>query len=247
MIYHGSTIQNLKIIEPKESTQKGSYVYGTPNMITAAIFAIAQRTGKPFPPLCRLKPGHQSMAERFENQFASLENMPISIYELEEKNFKSFKDNPSGHSSGDEIELRAEGAQSIKKEIKIDNVLEFLRNNGVTLYEYKDREKVGIPKSNKYFIKGIFTTYLWKIEGRTIEDFKRGEIHLETYKKELPEFSELIDEIKNIVIKLSEEESVEFIKNIYNSETDTFNKEIIEKTKEYTNNLTSETINSRKR
>lgn len=43
MIYHGSTISDLKVIKAKESTQKGVYVYGTPNMVAAAMFAIASR------------------------------------------------------------------------------------------------------------------------------------------------------------------------------------------------------------
>lgn len=46
MIYHGSIVPNLKVIEPKESTQKGKYVYGTPNMLYAVVFSIIQRTKK---------------------------------------------------------------------------------------------------------------------------------------------------------------------------------------------------------
>ena len=46
-IYHGSTISNLKVIEPHSSTQAGSYVYGSPNYLVAVIFSIILfRTGK---------------------------------------------------------------------------------------------------------------------------------------------------------------------------------------------------------
>lgn len=204
MIYHGSTISDLKVIEAKESTQKGAYVYGTTNMVTAAMFAIVPKTGKPFPPKLYLRPDHQMMAERFENQFANLENTAVSIYILDEQNFSSFKDEVSGHSSGDDIELRTLGNQEVKAEIKIDNVLEFLRNNGVTLIEYKDREKVGIPKSDKYFVKGILTTYLWKIEGRQEEDFIRGEEFLTDMKAKFSKYNDLLDSLVIMIKKLPE-------------------------------------------
>lgn len=232
MIYHGSTIPDLKVIKARESTQKGTYVYGTPNMITAAIFAIAQKTGKPYSPKLKLEPGHQSIAERFENQFASLENMKISIYIMDEKNFKPFEDETSGHSAGNDIELRAEDSQKVKGEIKIDNVLEFLKNNGVTFYEYKDREKIGIPKTDKYFVQGALNTYLWKIEGRTNEDLIRGEIYLNQFKENFPQYNELVDSLKNMILLLSEEKSKEFVKKFYNKDKDCFDNEFILKTQE---------------
>lgn len=242
MIYHGSIVQNLKEITPKESTQKGEFVYGTPDIVTAVIFAVAMHSGKTFPPLIKLQPGHQVIAEKFENQIQAFNNMPVSIYVLDEKNFKSFKDEPTGHSSGDHIELRAEGIQKVKEEIKIDNALEFLKNNGVTLVEYKDREKVGIPKSDKYLIQGILKTYLWKIEGRQEEDYKRGDIFLEQTLNSFPKYKELTYDLIELIKKLPEKEAIGFVKNIYNKETDTFNKEAIKQAEIYLNQLYNPTI-----
>lgn len=227
MIYHGSTIENLKVIEPKESTQKGEYVYGTPNILYAAVFAIIQRTGYIFPPKFGTNPENLYLAERFENQFSTLKNLSASIYVLNEENFKSFEKDPEGHSSGDDIELRASGPQVVKQEIKIRNIYEYLEKSGLTFVEYKDRAKVGIPEDNKYLVQGIFRTYLWKIEGRKEEDIHRGEMHLTSSKKQIPEYGEFIDYIKNIILKLSQKEAEIFVEKFYDKKTNNFDFDFI--------------------
>lgn len=218
MIYHGSTIPNLKYIEPKESTQKGQYVYGTPNLVYAAIFSIIQKTDKPCPPKFGWPDTGIYLAERFENQFQSLQNTKVSIYILDERNFANF----DNHSAGNNIEKRAKGPQKVLQEIKIPNILDFLNQNNVTLYEYKDRAKVGIPLTDKYLPPAILKTYLWKIEGRTEEDYARGRQHIEAYGKQLPHYKGILDAYAQILNFLSDEVALQFINIIYDKEKDIF-------------------------
>ena len=233
MIYHGSIVPDLKVIEAKASTQGGEYVYGTPNMVTAAIFAISGKTGKSYPPKLFLKPGKQGIAERFENQFDSLKNMSISIYILDENNFKSFTDDPLGFSSGDDIELRASGNQEVKTEIKIENVWKFLEDNGVIFTSYKDRAKVGIPKTDKYFIQGILRTYLWKLKTNEEIEIARGDFDLEVSKQNFPHYADFIEKLKNIVLSLPIDDAHEFVEKFYNTNTDSFDDFFIENVSRY--------------
>lgn len=232
MIYHESIQSGLKFIEPRVSTQKGAYVYGTTNMVYAAIFAVIQQTDKPFPPKFGINPSNIYLAERFENQFKSIENIKASIYVLDENNFSSF----DNHSAGDEVELRASGIQEVKKEIIIENVIDYLKENGVTFYKYKDREKVGIPKSDKYFVQGILKTYLWKIEDRDEVGLKLGNEFLDDVKGKFYKYNDLLDSFSKIIRVLSNDEANWFIDNMYDKSKDKFNMEVINQTNEYVKN-----------
>lgn len=121
--------------------------------------------------------------------------MSNSIYLLDDNNFKTF----DNHSAGDNIELRVEGPQEVKGEIKITNDLDYLKENGVIFYSYQDREKVGIPKTDKYLVQGILKTYLWKIEGREEEDFQKGDTSLITMKQEFPKYNELLEILTTLI------------------------------------------------
>lgn len=223
MIYHGSSIPNLTEIEARESTQKESYVYGTTNIVYAAIFSILQRTDKPYPLKFGFKDKAPYIAERFEGQLDSIKNIKSSIYVLDDRDFVSF----NNHSAGDSIELRANKSQKVLQEIKIDNVIDFLKKKGVIFYSYAEREKVGIPKGDKYFVKGMLKTYLWKIEGREDEDFYRGKEHIEYFKKYFPKYREFVDYLVYIINNLNEEDGVMFVEKFYNSKTDEFDKDVI--------------------
>lgn len=244
MIYHGSPVQDLKIIKPNKSTQKGEYVYGTPNQTTAALFAaIKILIDESLPPICKsFTPNNFTIIERFENQFNILENKNISIYILDEKNFLSFTNASSGHSSGDEIEVRSKNEkepQEVKSEIKINNVLDFLQQNNVNLIKYKDRQKEGIPQSDKYIIPGVLKTYLWKIEGRQVDNFIWGNVYLKDMKERFAKFLKqtdedmnILDETTQIINNLTDKEAYELINNIYEKEKDIFNTDELEKQKE---------------
>lgn len=229
MIYHGSVFKGLKEIVPNVSTQKGAYVYGTKNMIYAAIFAIIRCTDKPFPPKFGINPNNIYLAEKFEGQFKSIENISASIYVLDDKDFKSF----DNHSEGDDVELRADCVQEVREEIVIENVFDYLKENGVTLYKYSDREKVGIPKGDKYFVRGILKTYLWKIEDRDDDSLRNGDEFLKDIKNKFSKYNDLVDKFVEMIKVLPNNYAKYFIENIYDYNSDDFNNKVIQEMEEY--------------
>ena len=222
-IFHGSTISGLKEIEARKSSQKGSYVYGTPNLLYAAIFSILQRTDKPFPPKFGWRDGELYIVERFPNQFASISNVSSSIYILDKNYFHKFDD----HSESEDIEVRAEGNQKIIDEIKIPNVLEYIKKNGVKLYSYEEREKFGIPHDDKYMVQGILKTYLWKIEDESEEGKLQGKEQIEQVKRTWGKYSDIIDSLVTIVDNLPKEERQQFVSSVYDAKNERFNQDII--------------------
>ena len=167
-IYHGSTIGNIKEIEARASTQKGKYVYCTPNFVYAVIFAIISKTGSIFPLKFGGLSGNVYLAETRPNQFDYISNLSVSVYRLDDKNFFDF----DNHSAGRDVEVRANGDQKVLDEFIISNPLLFLKRLGVRFYSYDERDKAGIPLDDKYLIQGALKTYCWKIEDGNKEDEK---------------------------------------------------------------------------
>ena len=225
-IYHGSTISNLKVIEPHSSTQAGSYVYGSPNYLVAVIFSIIQKTDKPFP----LKFGWDKdenfyLAERFPHQFDSISNISSSIYTLSENDFKAF----SNHSAGNNIELRTDKVQMVLKEDKIENALEYLRQHKVCLYPYSEREKAGIPHSDNYMVQGVLRTYTWKIEDNSTDSYLLAQNHLDYCKSALPQYANLIDYYADIINRLPKEKRELFVDCLYDKQKERFDRNAIKK------------------
>lgn len=223
MIFHGSTISDLKEIEARKSSQKGSYVYGTPSLLYAAIFSVLQRTNKPFPPKFGWKDGEIYIIERFPNQFDSIANVSSSIYILNKDNFHKFDD----HSESEDIEVRAEGNQKVSGELKVPNVLNFIKKNGVKLYSYDEREKFGIPRDDKYMVQGVLKTYLWKIEDESEEGKIQGKAQIENVKQTWGKYNDIIDGFVAIVDNLPKEERQSFVANVYDTKKEKFNTDVI--------------------
>ena len=219
MIFHGSPVSNLKEIEARESTQKGSYVYGTPNLLYAAIFSAIQQTNKPFPLKFGWRDGEIYIVERFPHQLESISNVSSSIYILNRGNFHPFDD----HSESESIEVRAEGNQKVIDELKVSNVLEFIKKNGVKLYSYDEREKFGIPRDDKYMVQGVLKTYLWKIEDESEEGRLQGKKQIENVKQTWGKYNDIIDYFVTIVDQLPKEERQSFVSNVYDVKKEKFN------------------------
>ena len=227
MIFHGSTVSNLKEIEARKSSQKGSYVYGTHSLLYAAIFSVLQRTNKPFPPKFGWKDGKIYIIERFPNQFDSIANVSSSIYILNKEIFHKF----DNHSESEDIEVRAEGNQKVNGELRIPNVLDFIKKNGVKLYSYDEREKFGIPSDDKYMVQGVLKTYLWKIEDESEEGKIQGKAQIENVKQTWWKYNDIIDGFVSIIDNLPKEERQSFVANVYDTKKEQFNTDVIHRAK----------------
>ena len=222
-IYHGSPIHGLKTIEKRISTQKDSFVYGTDNMLYAVMFGAMKLCYDVSPIIPLAKFSKPTLIERFPYSLDYLKGKQLSVYVLNENNFNSF----DNHSAGDSIEKRASGDQNVVKEIVIDDVYEYMKNNGVNLVNFENRQEYGIPEDFKYVIQGVMKTYLWKIEDKTEENIINAKNHIEMYKKGLPQYSELLDKLVNIVDGMDIDEAKEFVNQIYDKNINEFNEELI--------------------
>lgn len=216
-VYHGSPISGLKEIIARESTQQGKCVYAATELIYAVMFGGIN--GMLVPP--KISPKLKIMVERQLNQFDKLKNKKISVYVLDGKNFNL----PREHD--EEYERTANEDQKVIKEIIIDDVYKYLKENNVEFVEYKDRIKYGIPSNDEFYIRGILKTYLWKIKGREEKNILFGNKHIEIYCNEFPHFSEKIYYLKNIIDNLDDELASDFIENLWNNDKNDFNYEII--------------------
>ena len=228
-IYHGSTIGNLKEIEARASTQKGKYVYGTPNFVYAVIFAIISKTGSIFPLKFGGLSGNVFLAETRPNQFGYISNLSVSVYRLDDKNFYDF----DNHSAGRDVEVRADGNQKVLDEFIISDPLLFLKRLGVRFYSYDERDKAGIPLDDKYLIQGALKTYCWKIEDGTEEGLRHGKEQIDIIKREWNKYSKELDLFVSIIDRLPIDKRLEFVNNVYDKENGCFNDQVINDTLKY--------------
>lgn len=225
-LYHGSPVSGLKEIIAKESTQQGKCVYAATKPIYSAIFAGVNGMIVS-PKISGLNQEEIFMIERQKNTFDKLKNKKISIYVLDGNNFNP----PRKHD--EQIERTANENQKVLKEIIIEDVYEYLKENNVKFIEYKDRTKYGIPSNDDYLIQGILKTYLWKIEGREEEHILFGNKYIETYCKEFPNFKDKIIFFKNIIDNIDDNLANDFIKNLWDNDKNDFNYEIINEYSSY--------------
>lgn len=139
-VYHASPVQDLKILKPRSSTHKKSWVYGALNIETAAMFLgnnndFICQTGISF----NDKP---HIIERFEGALEkAYAGQKGSIYELKGETFKS------GQTSF-MAEVVSEVPVEVLEEKKIEDVLGYLlkmeKEDKVEIYRYPNKPK-GFP------------------------------------------------------------------------------------------------------
>ena len=233
-LYHGSPISGLKEIKVNDSTQTGRCVYAATRQIYAIIFA-AIKLMNPLitPKFIGVKKYEESnlmsdlcLIERQLGDLDRIKGKKVSIYVLDDKNFNL----PREH---DEMYERT-SYQNVRvlEEFVIEDIYEYLRKIGITMVEYKDRGKYGIPTNDDYFIVGILKTYSWIIKSGEENEIIRANRKLDEYYEYRPDFKEKILYLKNIIDNLDDNERDFFIKNLWSNEKNDFNTDIIN---EYSN------------
>lgn len=233
-LYHGSPISGLKEIKVNDSTQTGKCVYAATRHIYAVIFA-AIKLMNPLitPKFIGVKKYEESnlmsdlrLIERQSGDLDRLKGKKVSIYVLDDKNFNL----PREH---DEMyEITSYQDAKVLEELVIEDLYEYLRKIGITMVEYKDRGKYGIPTNDDYFIVGILKTYSWKIRSGEEKEIIRANSKLDEYCEYRPDFREKLLYLKGIVDNLDDQEKDIFLENLWIKEKNDFNIDIIN---EYSN------------
>jgi hypothetical protein len=137
-LYHGSHVQGLKEIQPKESENGQSYVYAVSTLPFALIFSVQVRNtfiaswgrlGDNTPYFCEKRPGAFDLFYKGKKS---------SIYILDSKNFFQKENMWKEEYVSKEIE-------KVLEEIKVEDVKEYLldieKKGEFKFIPYKDREK----------------------------------------------------------------------------------------------------------
>ena len=149
-LYHGSSVANLKKLEPHKSTH-GTYVYATPYKELAILFA-GKAGGDLTYSLFRMNENEPwQLVERVPNGFETIFSNPASIYTVSDKTFKDINTSFS--------EVVSEESVEILKEEKLDNVYEQIKgleNEGfVKIYHYPNRPNT-IPLDDSDLLSRTF-------------------------------------------------------------------------------------------
>lgn len=147
-LYHGSSIQNLKYLNPKESGHKKGFVYAVSCKAFAAIF-INRKGGSLVASWGRLKNKTPYFCERKKDIFeTNYDNQKGSIYVVDKKYFKQNK-------KLWKEEWVFEQKVPIIEEIKINNLKKYLLNleskKEIKIIRFKDRKKF-FPNIDKELI-----------------------------------------------------------------------------------------------
>lgn len=239
-LYHGSPIQGLKEIKPNESTQKGNCVYAAVHPMYSAVFAAINAMNTPITPKVlgwkQLEESNFSsgltVVEREAGSLDRIKGKKISIYVLDGSEFNP----PREHD--EKYERTASGPQKVLREIVIDDIYTFLKNNNVNLVEYKDREKYGIPANDDHLLKGILKTYLWKRQTWDENEIIRANEQIEMISNYRNDFKDKINILKLIVDNLTKEENEIFLDSIWDENNNCLNQKIIIDYYDYVNNMT---------
>lgn len=199
-IYHGSKTEGLKELKPRESTQLGSYLYGTTNPLVALYFT--HRIGS-------LKMTFGISSKNGKNQFYIVERVPgalanfkkpSSLYVLDGKDFDYFNKDSFGRE-----EVRTDKVQSVVEEIKIKDTLEELKkyvdSGELNIYTY-DQKPSFIPEDDIDMLKVGFRLYL--MGGKNEDRLKKL---LTLY----PQFEQEVNVLLENMMGLSIEESNKYL------------------------------------
>ena len=164
-VYHGSTIQGLKIIKRRKSTHLKEWVYGTYQEAIATIF-ISNKGSDLYYHLSGngTKDNPIILVERRKDMFKDIFNVSGSLYTLDGKNFIT-------GATGWSAEVVSESDEKVINEEYIDNVydklIELDKNKKLVLYLYPNRPEF-IPLDNSDLIPKVIH---WYKKGLNIDSF----------------------------------------------------------------------------
>lgn len=216
-VYHGSPKGDIEIFEPRESTQKGAYVYATNRFEIAGIFGFKSSSLERS--LCIFNPCDAVVfvTERLKDYFKN-NDKPVYIYKLDGKDFDYFDENSWGKN-----EVRSPKAVKPLEIIKFESGLEMLKQfhkeGKIKLFLYPEKPDY-IPENDYDLFSCVAKIYAFNPK-RNFNMFDR-------LKKYHPDFSNACDKLKAKMDKMSEQEMMEYSESLYDWKTHKVSKEVYE-------------------
>ena len=181
-VYHGSSIPNLKYIEPNQGTHMKKWVYATPSKAIATIF-LSSKGSDLFYSLSGNGIEYPiELVERKASMFKSIFNCDGYIYKLDASNFKSGLTGWSAEVVSDKEEkvLECEYIENV-----YDELIKLNKEEKIKLYLFPDRPNK-IPLDNSDLIPKVNK---WQHNGFDINIF--FDVYPELKDKYLSEYNEV--------------------------------------------------------
>lgn len=211
-VYHGSINGEIKEFVPRESTQKGKYVYATESFEVAGIFGFQMssiaRT------LMYDKSGNLVVCERIKD-FMQKHDRSVFIYKLDSKPFEYFNEDNWGKN-----EVRTNERVKPEEVVKFDSALsmlkQFAKEGKIKLYLYPEKPDY-LPSNDYDLIKNAAVIYAMNNSNACIFD-ELLEIH--------SDFKDAVEFVKNKIDLLPESKKQSYARSIYNNKAQKLQPEI---------------------
>ena len=220
-VYHGSPNGDIKVFEPRESTQKGAYVYATDKIEIAGVFGFKMSSIEKSLSFC----GDNTLivTERVQGYFKSHDH-PVYIYKLDGRSFDYFDENSWG-----KHEVRSPEKVVPLEIIKFDSALEMLKQfeqeGKIKLFLYPNRPNF-LPSNDFDLFAAVANIYAFYPE-RTSNVFDR-------LKRYHPDFAGFCDVIKAKMDKMDDKEKLQYAAGLYDFKTQKCSQEVYDFFKEKT-------------
>lgn len=203
-VYHGSPNGDIKIFEPRESTQKGAYVYATESFEIAGIFAVRadslERDIKFFMNEKRL-----IVVERVENYFKNTDKT-VYIYKFDSSDFSYFNED-----NWSKLEVRSNKKVAPIEVVKFDSGIEmlkqFAKEGKIGFYAFAERGKAGVDENDFDMLDHVAKMYSMNPE--------KSQYVFGMAKTYYPNLKEGINYIEKSIVGKSNAQQREFAKDIY--------------------------------
>lgn len=215
-VYHGSPRGGIEIFKPRESTQKGEFVYATDMFELAGIFGFKMTNLERS--ICIFSTNTKAplvfVTERMKDYFKN-NDKPVFIYKLDGKDFEYFEENSWGKS-----EVRTSKAVKPLGIIKFESGLEMLKQfdkeGKIKLFLYPEKPNY-IPENDYDLFYCVAKIYAFNPSNPRI--FKR-------MKNNYPHFSDACDALKAKMDKMNEREMMGYAESLYDWKTHQVSEEV---------------------
>lgn len=206
-VYHGSPNGDIKEFEPRQSTQKGKYVYATKDFVVAGIFGFKMSSLERSIGFSN-KENIYKVIERFDKYFQK-NDRPVYIYKLDGKDFDFFEDNSWG-----EHEVRCakcvKPLEVIKFESGFEMLKQFEREGKIKLFLYPDKPCY-LPNDDFDMFRSVAKIYAYNPSRNGLIFNKLSMLH--------PEFSSVCEKLKAKMDKMDDKDKMSYAESLFDFKT----------------------------
>ena len=205
-VWHGSPVGDIEVFQPRESTQKGAFVYAAADFEVAAAFGCAMGS------LTRdlsFRNGKINIVERIEGYFTK-HDAPIYIYKLPADGFEVFEED-----NWKNLEMRCPNQVKPVEVLKFDSFLELYKQlaaeGKIDLYLYPEKPE-GVSQNDYDVIQSVVHIYRMNPE-KHIGIFDK-------FAYLYPKFEKIAKYLKDMLPLMTNQQLKDYARSVYDRKTD---------------------------